>query len=192
MPATPLRSSAAIRWSGRAGTPTRRAATTASRAKFPVAMENGQPIVRRIRDEIQVGHARARGGGARSPEPSGGVDRQGEGAAHGALARKRRARRGAGRAVGVRRRAVDPAAAAGHEVRADQDLRAVVRGDASRRCSASASQRRATSCPSCATSQPTRRHRQPAARRRRLGTSRDRVRRLAERALPAPPSSNSA
>ena len=152
-------------------------------ADFPVAVENGRPITGRIRDEFHVGtRGPADGSPRRLPLPR----RLDSTSAHARLAVRDRESdprtdipRGG---MGIRRRPLDPPAC--RKAASSSRSRSTSCGTRrpSQRCSASALPRCATSSRSCATSAD----RATRCCGRRRDPPRARLRRVAERPLPAP------
>ena len=152
-------SSAATPWCGRPGIRTCRARNARMTARFPVAMENGKPMVRRIREEFQVGKRRpADVEVARLNYPAASTDQR-QGAAVRARPPDRSAHRGPGRSVGVRRARIRCGCC--RRARSSRPPRSTscTTRRRSRRSSASALRRPATWCRSCATRRPTTRAR---------------------------------
>ena len=124
-------------------------------ARLPAALENGKPMVRRIRDEFHIGTRAPGKGDVVRLQLSGRLGRPAPSSADCSRPRKRRAHRDPGRGLGVCRRADDPAVAGRHAVRSVQNLRDLVRGDGIACHAASALPRPATWSRSCATNKPT-------------------------------------
>ncbi len=98
-------------------------------ARLPPALEDGKPMVRRIRDEFHIG-TRAAGNGEVVRLNYAAVSTDTGKARLTVRDREADARdRDPVRRLGICRQSFDPAAAGGGAVRADQDLRDLVRGD---------------------------------------------------------------
>ncbi len=113
-------------WSGWDPTLTGRNATLTVR--FPLALEDGKPMVRRIREEFQVGKRIASSDTIVLTYPAVSLDKS---KARLMMRRREgdRAHRNCARAVGVRRCAARSPAASGHAANAFDDLRILVRSD---------------------------------------------------------------
>ncbi len=166
MPGSAFCSGAAIRWCGRAGTPARRAPMAISApTSRPRSRTASRSPAASATSSISAPARPATAASAASAIPAASTDQPQARLTVRDRESDRRTEIARGD-MGIHRRALDPPPAGGPQLRAGQDLRAVVRGDRARRCSASA-------MPACATSSRSSATRAPIAAASRTRSSRE-------------------